>query len=244
MIVHRGIEQGGPEWLRMKAGIPSASQAHRIITPTGKPSASAERYMLELLAERITGDSAVEAPKLWWMERGRELEERAHTGYEFERNVEVDPVSFVTDDTGRFGCSPDGLVGDDGLVEFKAPNAADHMAILLKTGTAVKEYGVQCQFQLFVCPERHWVDLSSYYPALPQGFVRIERDDKFQELMAKEVYAFSERLEALYEQILAEGWSTQWKRLTKPLEPKPAPSFSQADLLNEVRGAMQEINKR
>ncbi len=243
MIVHRGIEQGTEPWLRMRAGIPTASQASRIITPTGKPSASAERYMLELLAERITGEAAVEAPKLWWAERGKELEERAHTGYEFERNVEVDPVSFVTDDTGRFGCSPDGLVGEDGLVEFKAPNAADHMAILLKTGTAAKEYGVQCQFQLFVCSERKWVDLSSYYPALPQGFVRIARDEEFQKLMAKEVLAFSERLEALYAQILADGWSTQWKRLTKPLESKAKPDLSQSALLDTMRDVMGTINR-
>ncbi len=240
-IIHTSAIQGSQEWMRMRAGVPSASQAHRIITPKGKPSASAERYLFELLAERITGEPAVEAPKMWWMERGKELEERARTGYEFERDVEVSPVSFITDDLGRWGCSPDGLVGDTGLVEFKAPNASDHLMLVMNSGKAAEDYGIQCQFQLLVCQDRDWVDLSSYYPGLPQGIVRIERDVEFQKLMAKEVLAFSDRLEALYAQILADGWSTQWKRLTKPLEPKKA--ATQESLVDLVRETLGVINR-
>lgn len=235
MIIHTDVPQGGQEWLQMRAGIPTASDGDRIITPTGKPTAesTSEKYRFELLAERITGQPAIEAPKLWWADRGKELEAQARSGYEFDRDVEVQPVSFITDDLGRWGCSPDGLVGTDGLVEFKAPNCADHMAILMKSGVAFKKYGIQCQFQLFVCQDRGYVDLSSYFPGLPQAIIRIERDRAFQKLLDGEVAAFSEKLEAMYAEVIANGWSVQWSRRANPMP--SAPAFSK-----EVDQAFEE----
>ncbi len=214
MIIVSGVPQGTQPWLKMRAGIPTASEADRIITPAGKPCGelTSEKYMYELLAERITGEPAVEAPKLWWAERGKELEAQARTGYEFNRDVTVSPISFITDDQGRWGCSPDGLVGDDGLVEFKAPNCADHMAILMKSGVAFKKYGVQCQFQLFVCQDRSFVDLSSYFPGLPQAIIRIHRDETFQAALRTLTEAFSDKLDAMFEQVIQNGWSVHWTR--------------------------------
>lgn len=249
MIIHQGIPQGTTRWLQMRAGIPTASEGDRIITPKGVAAAetTSEKYIFELLAERITGQPAIEAPKLWWAERGKELEEQARTGYEFDRDVEVSPVSFITDDLGRWGCSPDGLVGEDGLVEFKAPNCADHMALLMKSGVAFKKYGIQCQFQLFVCQDRKFVDLSSYFPGLPQAIVRIERDDYYQKALSVEVGRFSERLEVMYAEILAKGWNVQWEQLRKPMPPKertvrPLPSLDELtrtakEILRETRAS-------
>ncbi len=114
--------------------------------------------------------------------------------------------------------------------------------LLLQSGKAADDYGIQCQFQLFVCQDRSWVDLSSYYPSLPQAIIRIERNAEFQPLLEKEVLAFVGRLEALYERVLAEGWSTQWKRLVKPLEPKPAP-VSQSSILATVRSELNILNR-
>lgn len=216
MKIITGIPQGTSEWLRLRLGIPTASSADRIITPSGKPTAdtTSEKYMFELLAERITGEPAVEAPKLWWAERGKELEEQARSGYEFDRDAEVVPVSFITDDLGRWGCSPDGTVGADGLVEFKAPNCADHIAILMKSGVAFKKYGVQCQFQLFVCDDRRTVDLSSYYPGLPQAIIRFERHLEIQEAIKKETMRFCDRLDRLTEAAATKGWNVHWGKIS------------------------------
>ena len=228
MKIVTGIPQGTTEWLDLRLGIPTASAADRIVTPSGNACAAAtsEKYLFELLAERITGEPAVEVPKLWWAERGKELEASARTGYEFERDVEVSPVSFITDDDGRWGCSPDGLAGADGLVEFKAPNCSDHLAILLQSGVAFKKYGVQCQFQLFVCDDRDFVDLSSYYPGLPQAIIRMGRATDMQKAIKVQTEIFSERLEALTAKAKADGWNVMWKR-----RPEDEPSKSTGDPL-------------
>lgn len=246
MRVYSGIPQGTEKWLKMRAGIPTASEAHSIVTPSGKPTAdtTSEKYLFQLAAERLTGQP-VETPKLWWADRGKEMEDHARSGYEFERDTEVIPVSFVTDDLGRWGASPDGLVEDKGRkgsVEFKAPNAADHMAILLKSGVAFKKYGVQCQFQLFVMDDREFVDLSSYYPGLPQAIIRFERDEEMQAAFEKHVTAFSERLEAFHEDMLAKGWDCRWERLGPPQEPKQHKPSAQDQLMNELRASLIEVN--
>ena len=239
MKVTADIPQGTTEWLYLRSGIPTASEADRIVTPTGNATAAttSEKYLFELLAERITGKPAVEAPKLWWAERGKELEESARSGYEFTRDVIVDPVSFITDDDGRWGCSPDGLIGDDGLVEFKAPNCADHLAILMKSGVAFKKYGVQCQFQLFVCNDRAFVDLSSYYPGLPQAIVRIERHPEMQKMIAQETEKFAQRLERMTEEAIANGWNVQWR---KPRETNPVAKLPPLPSLDEMLKTVKE----
>lgn len=194
MIIHR-VPQGSRAWLDLRAGLPSASEMDSIITPGGKSSTSAERYMNELLAERVMGHPRVGAVTLW-MKRGTEMEEKARKFFEFTRDVTVEEVGFITDDLVRYGASPDGMVGDDGLVEIKCPSEGIHLGYLLsQQGASVdKAYRVQTQAQLFVTG-RQYVDIISFHPEMPEALFRVERDEKFIELLSEKVIAFSEELE-------------------------------------------------
>lgn len=85
------VKQGTPEWLNIRAGIPTASSFDRIVTPGGKPSKSAEPYMLTLLAERIMGHPVREHIS-FWMERGSQMEADAVGFYEFQTDMKAQPV--------------------------------------------------------------------------------------------------------------------------------------------------------
>ena len=109
--------QGSDEWLQSRLGKPTASNFGKLITPTGKPSTSAEGYINDLIAQKITG----ELPEFYTneaMARGNELEPAAKAMYEFMHGVEVVEVGLCLHDEFECGASPDGLVGDDGLVEI------------------------------------------------------------------------------------------------------------------------------
>ena len=127
-----------------------------------------------------------------WMARGSELEAEAVAAYEFEKDAETVPVGFVTTDDGRVGCSPDRLVGADGLLEIKCPSAIAHVGNLL---AAPDQYAVQVQGQLWVA-EREYCDLLSYCPGLPRAMFRIYRDDAFISKMAAVIAEFCDRIDA------------------------------------------------
>ncbi len=109
-------EQGSPEWLAARLGKPSASMFNKLITLTGKPSTSADGYINELIAERITGKSEP-FHVTEWMERGTALEPEAREAYEFISGNEVIETGFILDTDWEFGCSPDGLILDHGSWE-------------------------------------------------------------------------------------------------------------------------------
>jgi len=110
------FKQGSPEWLAIRTGIPTASRFGNILTAkTRKPSASAARYMCDLIAERIIG-SPVDTASSEFMLRGSAMESEAVSAYEFEHDCECREVGFVMDDSRRWGCSPDRLGGGGGLL--------------------------------------------------------------------------------------------------------------------------------
>jgi hypothetical protein len=199
MIVH-DVEQGSPEWRRLRLGIPTASNFHRIISPkTLKLSAASHGYLCELVAERLLGEP-MDADKTMFMERGSELEEQAVAYYELQRDVETTRVGFVTDDDCAVGCSPDRLVGDDGGLEIKCPGAAQHVSNMLEM---TAHYMPQVQGTMWLTG-RDWWDLLSFHPALPPVIVRIERDEEYIERLAEAVCAFNVRLDQATEQLKAE----------------------------------------
>ena len=231
MRVYNSI-QGSTEWLKLRAGIPTASCFDQIITPGGKPSKSAERYLYTLLAERLMGHPIVEHVSLW-MRRGSEAEKDAVQFYEFQRDIETAPVGFMSNDEGTIGASPDRLVGDDGLLEIKCPSEYIHVGYLMQDGTHYDAYKVQCQGQLWIS-ERQWVDVVSYHPEMPMALARIERDEQFIEKLDAAVTAFSLALEDQFAILVERGW-------VKPQKPAPAPSLSRimADALIEVQKGRQ-----
>ena len=194
MTVH-DVKQGGSDWLRLRAGIPTASEFLKIITPTGKASSQANRYCCDLIAERILG-RPLESYVSLAMERGSELESEAIAAYEFERSLDTYVVGFVTDDEQRWGASPDRLVGDDGLLEVKCPDAGVHVGYLLMR-PADRKYYPQIQGQLWITG-RKWVDIMSYHPEMPRAIVRVERDEEYLQLLSQAVTCFSRSLDSVW----------------------------------------------
>jgi len=197
------LRQGSAEWAAVRAGIPTASNFDKLLTPGGKRSEQATGYMRHLIAERMMG-VPINAPKTSWMERGSEMESEACCYYEFERDVAVEKVGFIANDAGTYGCSPDALVGEDGMVEFKCPSPGVHVGYMLDKGPD-KAYRVQLQGQLLVA-ERDWVDICSYHPLLPAVIIRVERDEEYIALLAEAIEEFVARLETECARLVDEGY--------------------------------------
>ncbi len=174
------IEQGTDAWLALRCGKATASRIADIVAKTKSgPSASRTNYLAQLVAERLTGvvaDGFTNDAMKW----GTEKEPDARAAYEFYKGVAVCPVGFVQHPTiDMSGASPDGLVGDDGLIEIKCPNTATAIETLLG-GSVPGKYVTQMQFQM-TCTGRAWCDFVSFDPRLPEDmrlFVkRVNRDD-------------------------------------------------------------------
>lgn len=178
-------EQGSEAWLQSRLGKPSASGFSKLITRTGKPSTSADNYIngliFEMLSQEITQGHTSDA-----MIRGTELEPEARENYEFITGNVVDEVGFIVDLNDTYGCSPDGLIGEDGGVEIKCPLGATMVKYLRNPDELVKNYWQQIQGCMFVTG-REWWDAFAYHPNTPHVLVRVERDDAYIELLEKEV---------------------------------------------------------
>lgn len=193
------IIQGSPEWHQARLGCVTASRIADVCarTKTGF-GASRANYMAELIVERLTGEQAERFTNAA-MQHGTETEPEARTAYEFRHNVDVVQVGFVKHPTvGDTGASPDGLVGDDGLMEIKCPNTATHIETLL-TGDIAQKYVMQMHWQM-ICTGRTWCDFVSYDPRLPEAmrmFVqRVELDPVLADAITKDVVQFMSELRA------------------------------------------------
>lgn len=202
MITH-DAEQGTPEWAALRLAIPTASCFDKIITPSGKPSTSAQTYMHMLLAEWLMGEPADTYTNAA-MDRGSEMEPEARAFYELERDAEVRQVGFVTRDDGLCGCSPDGLVGDDGGVELKCPLPGTQIGYLLE-GKIPAKYVPQVQGNIYLC-EREWWDFVSYHPTLPPVVLRVHRDKKFIAALTVELDKFIEAMLAKRQRLTEMGY--------------------------------------
>jgi hypothetical protein len=184
-------EQGSPEWYQARLGVPSASNFSKLITATGKPSTSAEGYINQLIAESVTGERADFYTNAH-MERGTLLEPEARAYYEFMRDLETAEVGFCLHDTIRAGCSPDALVGPGGL-EIKCPSGAVHVSYLRSGGlpAAYKQQVMGCMW----ITGADWWDFLSYHPDMPSLLLRVERDQKYIDLLAAEVEKAAELIQ-------------------------------------------------
>jgi putative phage-type endonuclease len=174
------IEQGTPEWFAQRLGKVTASRVADIIakTKTGV-AASRGNYLAQLVAERLTGQAA-DSFKSGAMQHGTETEPMARMAYETETGQMVTEVAMIQHPKIEMaGASPDGLVGEDGLVEIKCPNTSTHIATLM-ADKAPSGYMAQMQWQM-ACTGRAWVDFVSFDPRMPddmQLFIkRVPRDE-------------------------------------------------------------------
>ena len=193
------VVQGTPEWLQAKCGIPSASNFDKILTPSGDISKQRAKYLYGLICEKITKKPAEEYSNAN-MERGEALEGEGRAFYELLAGKKVTTTGFcVTEGKFIYGCSPDGLVGKDGLLEIKCPLGVTHVCYLLH-GKLQQDYFVQTQGQLLVTG-RKWVDLISYYPGMKPIVVRIKPHRQFQGKLLTELKIFCAELDKLTRKI-------------------------------------------
>ncbi len=187
------IIQGTPEWFAARLGRVTASRVADVVARTKSgPAASRANYMAQLVAERLTG-TATDGFNSVAMQWGTAMEPDARAAYEFRYDKEVVEVGFIQHPTiAMSGASPDGLIGDNGLVEIKAPNTATHIETL-RGGSVPGKYVIQMQWQM-ACSGRAWCDFVSFDPRMPESmslFVqRVKRDDAQIDTLEAEVKAF------------------------------------------------------
>jgi len=198
------IEQGTVEWHLQRLGKVTASRVSDVLSK-GKSGESASRknYRTELLVQRLTGqpgESFTNAAMEW----GTQTEPLARIAYEAEIGAFVDQVAFIDHPSiVQFGCSPDGLVAEDGLIEIKCGNTATHIDWMLD-GKPPTKHIPQMQCQMAVTG-RQWCDFVSFDPRLPDDLqlfvVRLERDQEYIEAMEAEVKKFLSEVDEMFKKL-------------------------------------------
>lgn len=176
--------------MQLRSGKVTASKVSDVMSAI--TTAGYRNYLADLVVERLTGnktESFTNAAMQW----GVDQEPLARAEYEVKTGNFVDQIAFVDHPTiVNFGCSPDGLVGDDGLIEIKCPNTATHIDYVMQDKVPTK-YIPQIQCQLAVTG-RKWCDFVSFDPRLPDGLqiliVRLDRDDEYIEKLEARVVKF------------------------------------------------------
>ena len=197
MQIHKDLIQGSEEWKVKKLGYFSASNASNLFS---KPSTQAYQDLINnVVAGRCFGvlqESYSNAAMEW----GNTYEPFARNWYELETFNIVDEVGFI--ELNDFvGMSPDGLIGDDGLIEIKCPQLNTHTGYLINK-VIPKKYYWQMQFQMYVS-HRHWCDFLSFYPDenVPNWLERVYRNesdlDKIHESLTKCIEIAKQRIEVL-----------------------------------------------
>ena len=194
-------EQRSPEWFEARLGRATASKFADIMATTRNGySAKRNNYATELALERLTGiqnETFTSAPMQW----GIEHEDTAALVYSLKTGNDVEATGLWVHDELMAGASPDGLVGDDGLIEIKCPNSATHLSTLV-TGKVPSQYIAQVQGQMWVTGRR-WCDFISYDPRMPENaqmiIIHVKRDDDYIERLQIEVREFLEEVESQVE---------------------------------------------
>ena len=187
-------EQGSPECLQARLGIPTASRFDQIIQPKKLLiSTSLDKYIGELLAEWLLGEP-LDDNQGDFMLRGGVLEDEAVRWWAMDAKETATKVGFCLRDDEKVGCSPDFLVGEDGGGEIKCPSPAMHMMYVVNPQKLIDKYRCQVQGGMYVA-QRDWWDLVSYHPTLPKVRVRVEADDEFITKLDKCMDTFLEQLE-------------------------------------------------
>ena len=194
------IEQRSDDWFAARLGKVTASSLHKVLAKT-KTGYGADRgnYMTQLVLERVTGnkaDSFSSAAMQW----GVDQEPFARAAYETTQGVMVDETGFIQHPTIEMaGASPDGLVGDDGMVEIKCPESKTALECWLSDTPVEGKYFAQMQWQMR-CADRAWCDYVVFDPRMPakaQLFVtRVHRDDKWLADTEVEVVKFLAEVDA------------------------------------------------
>ena len=196
--VHKDVVQGSDEWFALRCGVLTASEMDKCITPTLKiaDNDDTRSHVFELLAQRI--NKYVEPSYVSDdMMRGHEEEVLARIAYS-EKYAPVEDVGFVTNDKFGFilGCSPNGFVGDDGMIECKSRKQKYQLETILSKGMPSNKK-INCMLQIqtaLLVTERKWCDFISYHGGMPMVTYRILPDFEMQEAIVRAATAFEDKI--------------------------------------------------
>ena len=198
-------EQRTPEWFAERLGKITASRIADVVgkTKSGSYGAARKNYMAELLCQRLTGQQEEKFTSAA-MQHGTDTEPAARAMYMLETGTDVTETGFIPHPViAMSGASPDGLVGEDGLIEIKCPNTATHLEFL-QSRKPKHEYLLQMQWQM-ACTGRQWCDFVSYDDRLPEKLayrcIRIPRDDKLIAELEEEAVKFLTELDKTVRQL-------------------------------------------
>lgn len=203
MKIIRDIEQGSDDWHELRLGKITASNFNKVLAKGrgNAPSKTRQSYMLEVVAEILTGQKEDSFTNKY-MEWGKQCEPQARAMYEFESGNEVEEVAFI-EHSDFIGVSPDGLIGDNGLIEIKCPKTTTQIERCL-IGDFPSDYKAQVQGQLWVS-EREWCDFVSFDPRINGDSsyfkIRVERDEKYIENLANEAAKFINEMLEIIEKV-------------------------------------------
>ena len=207
MKIIENMEQGSSEWLELRLGKVTASKFKDVMTSGrgGKSSATSRSYMVKLVAEILRGEPMpfFENDAMRW---GTETEPQARAMYELNNDVEVKEVAFI--ELNEFvGVSPDGLVGEYGLLEIKCPTTETQIKRFIDQEGLPKDYEAQVQGQLWVTG-REWCDFVSFDPRIDVGAsyiqTRVYRDEEYIAELEKKVSTFVEDMKAMINKLTGE----------------------------------------
>lgn len=196
------MEQNTEEWFSARLGKITASSAHNLLVKGN--GQTRKNYILRKASELITGvNQDVDLSSNPYVQRGNALEDEAITMYEAVNLTEVQKVGFF--ELNKFvGCSPDGLVGDKGLIEIKCKKTENHLNSIIKGRKGIEpKYYTQMQMQMWIC-DREWCDFVLYHPDFPYKGkyknlhqIRIEREDGFIEDLKKAIDEAIKEIESI-----------------------------------------------
>lgn len=190
MRVHE-CTQNDDLWFKLHIGIPTASSAKSLVTPNGEPSKGMKPMAEKLASDKFAGEAIDQWQGNRYTDRGHEIEPLARLYYEMlYPDAVVTQVGFVTDDLMRWGCSPDSMVDDIGLLEIKClPKAhTAYIREIHRTKLCPAAFVPQVQCQLFIT-ERKWCDILFYHEKLPKKIVRVFPDRKIFTTLKKQLSA-------------------------------------------------------
>lgn len=206
MPIYHFCAQYSAEYDAIKLGLPTSSHFKMLFTkpskkfPKGQESTQWKTLAHHLIAERLLGRK-VETFTSYHMERGLEMEPEAVAWYEWNEGVETQLLGLIVTDDGKVGCSPDRLVGNEGLLEVKCATPTVQVEYLLDPNAA-HQHWPQLQGQLLVSG-RKWVDLLAWHRELPRIVIRVERDEEYIEKLDWQLKALNQYIDGVMSRIEA-----------------------------------------
>lgn len=190
--------QYSPEWFEARAGMPTASELHNLITPEWKPKTgeTPATYLAAKCAEKWIG-GALPGFTSFATEFGNIVEEQAIPWFALEYDVDIKRGAFITTDDGKFGCSPDGLIeGRETGLEIKCPQPPAHFKYLIE-GELPKQYAAQVHGSMYATGYAEWIFLS-YRELSPNLVIKVKRDEAIIKKIDAVVRDFNERLDEAF----------------------------------------------